>query len=33
MNLAECILGLSGGLGMVVTWIHLDRAVVGKTLL
>lgn len=32
MNLAEYILGLSGGLGMVVAWIHSDRALVGKTL-
>lgn len=32
MDVAEYILELSNGLGMLVTWIHLDRALLGKTL-
>lgn len=32
MDVAEYILELSDGLGMAVTWIHLDRALLGKIL-
>jgi len=32
MDVAEYILEVSDSLGVVVTWIHLDRAMLGKTL-